>query len=200
MAASTLAACSMGCDVELFPDVVEEATRNTCESDTDCGGGSCRRGICQTNATEIPALLLQVTPPAGTRRVEGSPHIGGLSFISVIDQFEWDGSGYEINLGHVSLVTGSVSVPQLSGEGCVTDPENDPVMEPVAATDGTVPARITLTPAVGQMLKTGSAAKFAGAVSVAVVLLGDGQVGAQVQLEIQSGGEQSDEASRSGGG
>lgn len=136
-----------GCDVALFPEVVEEPTSNVCETNRSCGqDGSCVGGRCQARATQIPALLLEVTPTAGVETPVGRPAIDGLSFISVIDDFERGPNGYEIALEHVSVIKGSVMAPELTDATCLAGPTTDGSTEPPEAGDGSVPARLTLTP------------------------------------------------------
>lgn len=135
-----------GCDVTLFPEVVEEPTSNVCETSLSCGrGGSCVNGRCQASV-QIKPLLLEVTPTAGVETPVGRPAINGLSFISLIDESDRGSSGYEINLEHVSVIKGSVTVPDLTGASCLPSPAGEGSMEPSAAGDGSVPARLTLTP------------------------------------------------------
>lgn len=137
-----------GCDVSLFPEVVEPATRNVCDTDSTCGSaGSCVDGMCRTrmNVAEIDALLLEITPTSGAS-VSPSPSIVGLGFTSLIQEFELGPAGYEITLPHVSVVEAAVRIPSLNADDCLADPSTDTGGGPLVATDASVPARITLTP------------------------------------------------------
>src|SRR5690606_27761714 len=71
------------------------------------------------------------------------PTIAGLNFISVFDGFDRGPSGYEIELPHVSLVSGAVIASQLSPQSCLVNGE---VVDREAGTDGSIPTRLTLTP------------------------------------------------------
>lgn len=136
-----------GCDVTLFPEVVREPTSNTCDSRLVCGQeGECIDGRCQTSPSQISALLLEVTPAAGVETSPGRPTIDGMSFTSVITEFERGPSGYEINLEHVSVISGAVVAPPLSRASCLVTPATDGVVEPPDSGDGSVPARLTFTP------------------------------------------------------
>jgi hypothetical protein len=137
---------SSGCDVTLFPEVVREPTSNVCDTDLACGGGECDEGRCEISRSQIPALLLEVTPAAGVETSPGRPAIDGMSFTSVITDFDRGPSGYEINLEHVSVISGAVTAPLLSPANCLVATVSDGVVELPASEDGSVPAHLTLTP------------------------------------------------------
>lgn len=172
-----------GCDVTLFPEVVRKPTSNVCESQLTCGqDGECVEGRCQTDFTEIPALLLEVTPAASVETSPGRPAIDGMRFTSVIDDFDRGPSGYEINLEHVSAISGAVTAPPLAQTNCVEDPEGEGVMDPSG--DGSVPARLTLTPR--QRLLGLSSPSFT-AESDALENVGGGVRGYRVALNVPPG-------------
>src|SRR5688572_14636448 len=85
-----------GCSVTLLNEDALTSTTNSCESSSECSGGSCMDGICQAASTELPAVLLEVTPPALNSA------IAGITFTTVIDRFEGGAQNAEVKLGHVS--------------------------------------------------------------------------------------------------
>ncbi len=144
-----LSLAAMGCDVPLYSEVVREPTANICETSASCGnGGECVNSRCrrQGGITEIPAVLLEITPAAGVE-ANGSPSIAGISYYkTVVGKFEWESGGYEINLEHVSVIEGAVRAPELDEKSCLPRSDGEGLIEPPIGTDGSVRARITLIP------------------------------------------------------
>ena len=105
-------ACSYSSDAatEAF-----EAPSNRCSSGDECSLGSCLEGICQAGSTVFPALLLEVTPAAGTAVISGIP------FTRVVEGEDIDPRNYELLLGAVSEVTGSLAGASIVPEACVQD-------------------------------------------------------------------------------
>ncbi len=172
-----------GCDVSLFREVVEVPTTNSCDSDADCGSaGQCIDSMCQTDATDIEALLLEVTPTAGGAANQ-TPLISGLAFTSFIEEFEQGPSGYEITLDHVSVVEAAIRLPNLREDDCLADPDADAASDP-PGTDGSVPARITMTPR--QRLLGLSNPTFTAQID-SLSNLGDGETGYRVGINVPPG-------------
>lgn len=129
-----------GCSVTLSEDAALNSTTNSCESSGECSGGSCIDGICQALSTELPAVLLEVTPPALNST------IAGITFTTVIDRFEGGAQNAEVKLGHVSEIAGAVRGPELSEATCLRNlPAAQESTAPIAS-DKSLPARLTLTP------------------------------------------------------
>jgi hypothetical protein len=129
-----------GCNLGFTDDATSTAQSNSCLQNNECEGGYCSGGICQTKNTSIGALLLQVTPAAGT------PLIAGVPFTKVLtgpDDFERGPGGIEINLEHASRLTGLVKGAQIQTENCVIDPEYS---AGESKPDQSLAARLTLTP------------------------------------------------------
>ncbi len=143
LVAGGLLGTSLACSVEFLPEVNRSATENICDGSSDCSGGTCRSGFCQTNSTKLPVVLLEVIPPGGAETQEGAPSIAGVPFLSVEEEFALGPSGYELLLGHVGVVRGTVSGEELSSESCLTVSEGQ--SEP-AGLDGSFPVRLTFTP------------------------------------------------------
>ena len=127
-------ACSYSSDAatEAF-----EAPSNQCSSGDECSLGSCLEGICQAGSTVFPALLLEVTPAAGTAVISGIP------FTRVVEGEDIDPRNYELVLGAVSEVTGSLVGAPIVEEACVAD-ASLPAVD--TSTGQPVPFRMTLTP------------------------------------------------------
>lgn len=108
---------SFGCNLDFTEDTEVEQQRNECSASSECGGGSCVGGICRTQTTDLGALLLHVTPATGT------PKIAGVSFLNVVEElaFGTGPSGYEVSLGYVSQLKGTVRGEPISEENCVVD-------------------------------------------------------------------------------
>lgn len=125
------------CGVSLKNETFGEITINSCEESSECSGGSCRGGICQKDRTDIPALLLSVTPPSGV------PTIAGIGLSTVVSEFEPGPYGYEVTLGSLAYIEGIASGFELSDERCLPDVDN-PTASP--SRDDSIPVRVTLTP------------------------------------------------------
>lgn len=70
---------SMGCFSLEVPPEPEPSNVNACESDGDCGAGTCWAGICSGEETQLSALLLEITPPTTQERFQGSRTYHALS-------------------------------------------------------------------------------------------------------------------------
>lgn len=114
-----------------------EAPSNRCSNTSDCDLGSCLEGICQAGRTVFPALLLEITPAAG------SSIISGIPFTRVVEGEELDPRNYDLVLGAVSEVTGSLVGAPIAGDACVTD-SSLPAVDTSAGKP--LPFRLTLTP------------------------------------------------------
>jgi hypothetical protein len=111
-----LAGCAWQADASSDGSDSDGATTNTCFAGAPCLGGFCSDdGLCQSEKTSMPALLLEVTPPAGT------PSIAGVSFMQEVSKVP--GSGHlDVDLGHISTVKVVVSGAEISEEQCVVAP------------------------------------------------------------------------------
>ncbi len=130
----------VGCNLGFADDPDAASDENQCDDNNQCGEGYCSGGICRTKSTELGALLLYITPAAGT------PIIAGVGFTEIIEELNFDrgpGGGYEISLGHVSRVRGPVRATSIDPDNCVID-EGLPIGVPHET--GSIAARLTLTP------------------------------------------------------
>lgn len=84
----------------------------------------------------MPALLLEVTPPAGT------PSIAGVSFLQEVAKVPSSGH-LDVGLGHISSIEVVVTGAEIPEEQCVPSPAE---AASGTATDGTMAARVTLIP------------------------------------------------------
>lgn len=112
---------------------------NSCSSDADCVDGVCDAGMCRFGApalSELGAVLLEVTPPAGAGAV------AGVRFTSLVLPDELDMS-LDVELPYISHVRGSVTAATVPEDECLPA-EPDPSALPAA--DGSVPARISVIP------------------------------------------------------
>lgn len=128
---------ALGCSVDTLEVPGGTSTRNECSEHRECGdGGRCVAGQCRAESGEIEALLLEVTPPAD------ASGIAGVRFVHALADLDPMGGDVSVELGHVARVHGFVSA-SLEGESCVvgTSLEGD-----APSLDGSVPARVTLTP------------------------------------------------------
>lgn len=126
-----------GCGLDYGPAGESTVALNACSSNSECGSGSCRGGICQTNTTALSSVLLSVTPPAAT------PTIAGVTFLQQVDEFELGTNGVALNVDGVSRIGGTVVAEPLPDEACVPQEELNAA---IASEDGSIPHRITLIP------------------------------------------------------
>lgn len=123
------------CDVASVREAPSAIARNQCESDADCGGGTCVFKQCRSRNGTFQNLLFEVTPPAN-----GSPIAGVQFLIPNKDLSEGDAS---LSLQQVSQVTGQVKAEMLKCPPQFGEPGN--VL--AKANDLSVPAVVSLLPA-----------------------------------------------------
>lgn len=128
---------ALGCGLDYDSDGDSEVAVNECSSSSECGSGTCRRSICQTNTTSLSSILLSVTPPTAT------PTIAGVTFIQQVDEFELGTQGVALNVEGVSRIVGAVIAEPLEDESCVPHEESE---QASASEDGSIPNRLTLIP------------------------------------------------------
>lgn len=116
-----------GCSLKLNQDQGGGVAKNQCQSDSDCGDGTCRSGMCVAHQGTLDTLLLSVIPPTD------SSGIGGARFLEVATGLSRSHQDYNIDIHPVSTVTGFFKVPDT---GCVV----------TADSSGTVPVEVTFTP------------------------------------------------------
>lgn len=128
-----------GCGLGPEEDAATRLARNSCEESSECRGGYCSGQICRARSTALGALLLQITPAAGT------PIIAGVGFTNVIQDLNFDRgpTGYEVSLGHVSRLVGAVRGRDIDPENCVADAS---IVDGSKKDDGSIGARLTLFP------------------------------------------------------
>lgn len=126
--------------MQLLEEASSDSTQNVCETETECAGGRCLDGICQATSTQLPPLLLEISPSTQ------QPLISGITYTQVIDQFDGGTRGTEIKLGHVSRIEGAVRGALLTGDACLLDEKLDLESLPERGSDGSLPVRVTLTP------------------------------------------------------
>jgi len=119
-----------------------EASTNQCFPGAPCLGGFCSdEGYCRSETTALSALLLEVTPPAGT------PPIAGVRFMNQVPELPESGE-LDIALGQISHVSVVVRGAEISEAQCVPPTGEVP---PGTATDGTMATRVTLIPRESQI-------------------------------------------------
>lgn len=126
-----------GCTVTAKGPVDDPSPSNTCESDSDCGEGSCRGGVCQTPNGKIEALLISATPTSDS----GIPH---LTFVTQLESVPTSGGEQDLMLPGPSQVVGRLVLPkgQLCYPAFITSDPKNPILP---ADDGTsLPVTVTL--------------------------------------------------------
>ncbi len=124
-----------GCSVDYRESEESSLSVNSCERAAECEGGRCIDGQCRAQQSELSAFLLEVVAPSGT------PNIAGVNFTRVVRDIE--NARYDIELDHVSRISGLVVLAESDGASCVKD-EGAESYPP--SSDGSLPVRITLTP------------------------------------------------------
>ncbi|MFO0571120.1 MAG: hypothetical protein U0263_36140 [Polyangiaceae bacterium] len=110
---------SFGCSVAPLDEDSFEAAKNHCNSDSQCGDGSCDTslGICKANEGQFAKVLFEITPPTNAKSWSN------LGFILPMDVSP-SGGALDLSLGAVSKVTGSVSPSGYQGQ-CVYGANNE---------------------------------------------------------------------------
>lgn len=134
----------LGCSVASVDGDDSGPVLNACQADTQCAEGVCRNGICQVESTTLPAVLLEITPPAM------SGEASGLPFLQTLNVADWGTETVELNLEAVVLRNAAEPHPE---RGCTG----------FAADQGSFPAQVTFTPT-ERSLGLGAARFSAGSV------------------------------------
>ena len=93
----------VGCSIKELETAESTSVENSCNDDSDCGGGRCDvdLGVCVTKAAEFDTVLLEVSPPASSRG------FGGLRFFTFADDLtQGSASQYEVLLSPAVDVSG----------------------------------------------------------------------------------------------
>jgi hypothetical protein len=110
---------STACSVNLNKESGSDFVRNQCTSESDCGKGTCRSGVCVAHEGALSTLLLEVLPPPA------AVGVGGVRFLRVETGLELSSDEMKIRLSQATDVHGFVQI-----KGC----------------DDSVPVQVTLTP------------------------------------------------------
>ncbi len=127
------------CDVASIREAPNTIAHNECQSNADCGVGTCSSDKqCRSTTAAFQTVLLEVTPPA-----DGST-IAGVQFLQDVDLSGGDAS---VDLGLISQVAG-----QVKAKGRTCPPQFiGPLGTLATAADSSVPARVSLIPSSGTL-------------------------------------------------
>jgi hypothetical protein len=130
---------SSACGVTTVEPVPSTIAQNTCQSDSDCAGGSCTDQQCRSRQGTFQTVLFQITPPADISLSAGVP------FLQTKEDLSLSGGALSLSLDSVAQVTGQALAV---GRTCVPgfDVNGAPIL--AGARDGSVPASVSLTPSV----------------------------------------------------
>ena len=130
------------CDVATVAQVPSNVAQNQCAADSDCPGGSCVDGQCESHDGTFQTVLFEVTPPSGTSAS------ADLQFLKTVGDMPTTGGDWDLPLDAVSqLVGGEV---KLLPRKCVTTFDNNGNLLARSA-DLSVPGTISLTPSQQQL-------------------------------------------------
>lgn len=127
-----------GCTVSAEDVGGDPRPSNTCGSDSECGSGICRAGVCQDPNGKLEALLLELTPPSNSPL----PH---LSLVQHVDDVPTGGGEKFLVMARPVHVTGSLTIVQEESDCYPTLPQDGERPLPTAA-DGSLPVTVTLAP------------------------------------------------------
>ena len=134
----TLAAWLLcACDVATVAQVPSNVQQNQCTGDSECPGGSCVGGHCESQQGTFQTLLFEVTPPSGTSAS------ADLQFLTTVTNMPTAGGVWDLPLDAVSQVVGKV---QLYPPRTCTPSFGDVGNLLVSSHDDSVPGTISLTP------------------------------------------------------
>ncbi|HEY5373230.1 MAG TPA: hypothetical protein VIK01_06065 [Polyangiaceae bacterium] len=103
-----LSACTLtawllcACDVATVAQVSSNVAQNQCTGDSECPGGSCVDGQCESHQGTFQTLLFEVTPPSGTSAS------ADLQFLTTVTNMPTAGGDWDLPLDAVSQVVGDV--------------------------------------------------------------------------------------------
>jgi hypothetical protein len=124
------------CDVTSVMEAPDTIARNECQSNADCGGGTCSDQRCRSTTPALQSVLFEVTPPA-----DGSDFAGVQFLIPNPDLSKAEGD-LSLALGSISQVVGRVTA---EGRKCPLEFVGD-VGNLATTSDFSVPARVSLMP------------------------------------------------------
>jgi hypothetical protein len=132
---------SCACDVATVAQVPSNVAQNQCTGDSDCPGGSCVGGQCESHEGTLQTVLLAVTPPTGTSAS------ADLQFLRQAD-LPSAGGDWDLPLDAVAQVVGDVKL--FPPRTCTTSFDNNGMML-ASSGDHSVPGTISLTPSQKQL-------------------------------------------------
>lgn len=132
-----------GCTVTAKKQAGNPSPSNTCDSDSECGQGSCRDGVCQTPNGQIEALLISATPTSDS----GIPH---LTFVTQLENVPTSGGEQDLTLPGPSRVVGSLLLPK--GQVCYPNFVDSDPKNPILPADDRRSLPVTVTLALRQRL------------------------------------------------
>ena len=136
----SLAACLLlasACSVAAIDQAASTIAHNECSSSSECVGGDCEVGECRSHSGTLQHVLFEVTPPAD------ASVIAGVQFLRPLDLSPEGDDAVTLDLGLISQVVGEVKVVE---RRCVPKFVDDKGKEIVVASNGSIPATITLIP------------------------------------------------------
>ncbi len=139
-----VAICALlpGCTVTAVSQGGDTRPNNSCESDSECGGDSCRDGLCQTLNGQLEALLISATPPSNS----GIPH---LTFVTELEKVPTSGGREDLTLPGPSQIVGKLVLPK---DRCYPHFLSDDPKNPIGAADDGASLPVTVTLALSQRL------------------------------------------------
>jgi hypothetical protein len=110
----------LGCSVEALNDADTRASRNHCEESSDCGTGArCNsRDTCEATQGELGSILLEISPP------QDSGTVGGARYVKVLTVLPQPGGLMDIQLEHLTTVSGTINHPEFS-EACFAEAQGN---------------------------------------------------------------------------
>lgn len=140
--AAALAAVALGlasaCNVTALADRERTRAVNECTSDDDCGSGVCRVGSCVATEGSFTGLLFELKPTSGAGWLAGKSQFAAFDIPR-------DGGVRSLSFGGGTRLTIRIEAPEACGRLLFQSRDGIPVY---AANDRTIPARVTLRPAV----------------------------------------------------
>jgi len=126
------------CDVATVAQVPSNVAQNQCAGDSDCPGGSCVAGQCESQQGAFQTVLFAVTPPSS------SSASADLQFLKQVD-LPITGGAWDLPLDAALQLVGQVNLKSNPPRTC--KPSWGDVGNLLATSgDGSVPGTISLTP------------------------------------------------------
>ena len=99
---------ALGCSVSVAEDDRLELTQNECSADHECGAeGRCEDGMCRALEGRFSTVLFEVAAPASPK----SDEFAGVSFIETRTDVPTAGGAFDLSLGHVAEISGTITAP-----------------------------------------------------------------------------------------